>query len=35
MSEKFWTVFAKILGYPILAFYAYEFLSYQWEQLHW
>ena len=35
MSEKFWTIVAKAVGFPVLAFYAYEFLAYQWQQLQW
>lgn len=35
MSEKFWTMTAKIVGFPVLAFYAYEFLAYQWQQMSW
>lgn len=28
MSEKFWTNIAKVIGYPLLAFYAYELASF-------
>ena len=35
MSERFWTNLAKVIGYPILAFYAYEFLAYQYQQVNW
>lgn len=28
MSEKFWTNLAKVIGFPVLGFYAYELANF-------